>query len=509
MKKKRKKKFPYIPVLTVALAAIGCSALLGHTVSGAQSSESAQVSGSGRASVTASSSTGGTIEKNVYIGPVNVGGMTMEEAKEAVDAYIQEVEEGTTTLEGTIGSQKVSNSDLGITIDAADALKQAADVGKCGNLVSRYKQVSDCANSREVFEPDVQVDMDKASTVFKMYQDQLVQAPVDYGLKRDNGTFTVTGGTPGTEVDASGTAQTIQDYYASASGDASGDVTVATKDAQPQGSKEELSKVTDVLGTYSTNYSSSTAGRKANIARATELLNGTVVYPGDMVSVYAITGPLTAENGYELAGAYENGTTVQDYGGGICQVSSTLYNAVLYSELEVDERNNHSMIVSYVEPSRDAAIAGGVLDFKFSNNTDAPIYIEGTADGSTVTYTIYGQDTREAGRTIDFQSVITGTEDAPDTTTYITDDNLALGTIQLSQQPHQGTTAELWKYVYENGTQVSKQQINSSVYKPAGTVYSVGTKSDDADAVATVKAAVKTQDADTINQAVQQVLYGN
>ena len=165
MKKKRKKKFPYIPVLTVALAAIGCSALLGHTVSGAQSSESAQVSGSGRASVTASSSTGGTIEKNVYIGPVNVGGMTMEEAKEAVDAYIQEVEEGTTTLEGTIGSQKVSNSDLGITIDAADALKQAADVGKCGNLVSRYKQVSDCANSREVFEPDVQVDMDKAIVI--------------------------------------------------------------------------------------------------------------------------------------------------------------------------------------------------------------------------------------------------------------------------------------------------------------------------------------------------------
>ena len=87
--------------------------------------------------------------------------------------------------------------------------------------------------------------------------------------------------------------------------------------------------------------------------------------------------PFNAENGYELAGSYENGTTVETYGGGICQVSTTLYNAVIRAELEITERFAHSMIVSYVEPSMDAAISGEYKDLKFKNSTKYPVYIEG------------------------------------------------------------------------------------------------------------------------------------
>ena len=124
--------------------------------------------------------------------------------------------------------------------------------------------------------------------------------------------------------------------------------------------------------------------RKQNVAVGAEKINGTLVQPGEEFSVEAVVVPFDAENGYALAASYEMGKVVDSYGGGICQVSTTLYVAVLKAELEVTERYSHSMIVHYVDPSMDAAIAEGLKDLKFINNTDAPIYIEASADGSII-----------------------------------------------------------------------------------------------------------------------------
>lgn len=108
----------------------------------------------------------------------------------------------------------------------------------------------------------------------------------------------------------------------------------------------------------------------ANVENGASLINGTLLYPGDSFSVYSKVAPFTADNGYHLAGSYSNGQTVQTYGGGICQVSTTLYNAVLRAELNVTERSNHSMTVHYVPLSADAAISGTDKDLKFTNNLD-------------------------------------------------------------------------------------------------------------------------------------------
>ena len=179
----------------------------------------------------------------------------------------------------------------------------------------------------------------------------------------------------------------------------------------PDFTKEELAKVKDLLGSYTTNYSTSSAGRCANISVAAGKINGTVLYPGEEFSVGQTIGPLTAAGGYELAGAYENGQTVQSYGGGVCQVSTTLYNAVLKAELEVTQRSNHSMIVTYVKPSMDAAIAGDYKDLKFVNNLDAPIYIEGYTVGKDIYFNIYGQETRPSNRKVTYESEVVSEED--------------------------------------------------------------------------------------------------
>ena len=159
--------------------------------------------------------------------------------------------------------------------------------------------------------------------------ENLNQEAVNCGLSRENGSFTIIDGADGIEVNVSESIQAIQDYFKQEWDMAQSTIDLKTEVTKPQGTEEELSKVKDVLGSFHTDYSSSAAGRAKNVQNGAAKINGSVIYPGEQFSVYKAVSPFDAENGYELAGSYENGTTVQTYGGGICQVSTTLYNAVI------------------------------------------------------------------------------------------------------------------------------------------------------------------------------------
>ncbi|MFR3320271.1 MAG: VanW family protein [Lachnospiraceae bacterium] len=164
----------------------------------------------------------------------------------------------------------------------------------------------------------------------------------------------------------------------------------------PQVTAETLSKMTDVLGTATTDYSASSSGRAQNVENGTSKINGTLLMPGESFSVTDAVVPFNAENGYELAPSYEAGQVVDSYGGGICQVSTTLYNAVLKAELEVDSvRTTRCSSAMWIRP-RIAAIAEGVMDFVFTNDKDSPVYIAGAAYYGTLTFTIFGEETRPA-----------------------------------------------------------------------------------------------------------------
>ena len=260
--------------------------------------------------------------------------------------------------------------------------------------------------------------------------------------------------------------------------------------------------IQDVLGTYSTDYSSSSAARKTNVANGASKLNGIVLYPGETISVAENLNPMTAENGYALAASYENGTTVETYGGGICQVSTTLYNAVMRAELEIVTRASHSMIVTYVEPSMDAAIAGTSKDFQFKNNQDYPVYIESSTNGSTITFTIYGKETRDSNRTVTFESEVTSQTDPE--TKYVAATDQAIGYFATTQKAHTGYTAKLWKIVTVDGVEQSRDVYNNSTYKVSNKIVSVGVASDNAEATAAVNAAIATQDEATIKAAIAQ-----
>ncbi len=437
---------------------------------------------------------------NVYIGEVSVGGMTAEEATEAVEDYVTELSEGTTVLVGQIGELEVDNSDFGLTWENQDVVEEALAVGRGGNAVSRYKALKDLEHDGVTLNIGLSVDEDTTSAIFDENEDDLEQTPVENTLTRKNGEFVIVEGNSGYEIDAEASIAAIEEFFNNGWDQEDNEINLVSVEVEPSVSVAELEKVQDLLGSYSTDYSSSSSARATNVENGASKINGTVLMPGEQFSVYEAVSPFTEENGYELAGTYENGTVVESFGGGICQVSTTLYNAILYAELQVDERYNHSMIVTYVDPSRDAAIAGTYKDFKFTNDTEAPIYIEAYTSGGYIYFNVYGEETRASDHEVEYVSeTLTTTESE---TVYKADSSLSFDTISKSESGHTGYTAQLWKIITEAGVEVSREVINSSTYKKTDTIYLVGTKSDDEDAVSALKKAIKSGDLSKIKKVI-------
>lgn len=443
-----------------------------------------------------------TIPSTVYIGNIDVSGMTVAQAQGALDDYVATLQDTVFTLSTGEKSIEVSAADLGLKAANSEVIEEAATLGKTGNLIARYKDKKDLENEPKKYEIAYSADEEKIETLLGVNIENLNQEAVDSGLERENGEFTIVEGSNGIEVDVAESVTVIRDYLQKDWDGTNATITLATDITEPQGTPEELAKVKDILGTFQTDYSSSAAGRAKNVENGCAKINGTVIYPGEQFSVYEMVAPFDAENGYELAGSYENGTTVQTYGGGICQVSTTLYNAVILSELQIDERYNHSMIVSYVKPSMDAAIAGTSKDLKFTNNTDAPIYIEGYTSNRQIHFTIFGEDTRPDNRKVSFVSeTINKTEPG---VTFQADSTHPIGYTGTLQSSHTGYTAKLWKVVTVDGVEESRTEFNSSKYNPSNRVVAVGVATDNPDASAHIHSAIATGDEVTVRMVAAQ-----
>ncbi|MBQ4527493.1 MAG: VanW family protein [Clostridia bacterium] len=242
----------------------------------------------------------------------------------------------------------------------------------------------------------------------------------------------------------------------------------------PDVTAEELeAEFTDcIIGTYSTNYSSSSANRKENIRLASSAISGKILNPGEVFSFNDVVGPRTAATGYKIAHVYSGGKTVDGIGGGICQVSSTLYNAVVFADLEIVYRTNHTLPVSYVPLGRDATVSYGTIDFKFKNNKETPVKIEVIADGNNLTVNIYGR--KKYIKDISIETAITGT--IAFSTTEIKDDTMYEGERKTEEKGANGTKVEAYKIIKEDGVVVSKTLLCKSSYVPTSQVIRVGTR---------------------------------
>lgn len=438
------------------------------------------------------------IEDGVKIGNIDVSGMSISEAESAVGAFVDSLRNVPITLRLEGGQDTVGTAgEFGITWESEGELEEAAMLGKRGNIVQRYKALSDLKKEGRSYPLNISFGSDVLDSILNSLSETYDQEAVEASLTKTEDGFQITEGQTGHVLDVAKSKEAILNYLQNSwdYGNASIDLVVTVD--EPKGNAETLNKVKDVLGTYTTSYKSSGPSRVANVRTGCSHLNGITLYPGEQCSVLELITPFSVENGYELAGSYLNGQVVNSLGGGICQVSTTLYNAVLKAELQVDERSNHSMIVTYVDPSADAAISeSGGKDFKFTNNKEYPIYIEGTTTSDkTITFTIYGVEDRPSDRKVEYVSEVLETN-VPSTEKIIPTGD-PVGYVNV-QSVHVGYKAQLWKVVTEGGVEVSREQVNSSYYTAVPRTASVGTATMDPNAAAQIQAAIATGSIDYV-----------
>ena len=427
------------------------------------------VAASGMVSAYASGSSGTkkakvqTITEGVCIGSVDVGGMTKEEAKKAVDAYVDSIKDTSFSLKGANSSFDATAQEMSVSADTDAAADEALSVCHEGSLIDRFVESEELKKGNVAVNMYLSVDKQKTAKMIYDKSDELNIKAVDNSLQRNGDSFDFVPGQEGKEVDVVKSVYAINDFLQNSWDGSANEIELVTNTVQPRGSKEELSKIKDNLGGFSTDFSSSAAGRATNVKNACSLINGSVIYPGEQFSVYEAISPITTDNGYQIAGAYENGQVVDSVGGGVCQVSTTLYNAVINAELEVVERSPHSMVVHYVNVSRDAAISGNYKDLKFKNNTKSLIYIAASANGGVLSFKIFGEDTREKDRKIAFESEIVE-EKHPEGEVVIVDTTKPSGYREITQSAHTGYNAKLWKIIYIKGVEKERVLVNTSSY---------------------------------------------
>lgn len=404
----------------------------------------------------------GKICKGIRVDGIEIGDMTADEAIQAINAHTAgkknqkiEVDVNGKLVETTVG-------EVGYTLSAGDFLEQAMAVGRSGNMIENYRAIKEAAAGK--FSYPIKMELDEAvlKEFVKKRCKKLCTQVKNATVKMENGQFVYTKSRDGVRLDVDVTCQMIREAVEGTEGNDAIHIIADVQVEQPKVSQETVARCKDKIGTFSTVYSAGNVNRSKNLANAARLIDGSVLYPGETFSVHDAISPLTEENGYYEAASYNNGKVEDSLGGGVCQVSTTLYNAVLRAELEIVTRSPHSMVVSYVEPSMDAAIAGDYKDFKFKNNTEVPIYIQGGTQNSTIYFHIYGEETRSPSRQVRFESEVTDTiQPGADKVTY--DKTKPESYMTVTQEAHTGYKAKLWKIVTENGKE-TKTQVNASTY---------------------------------------------
>ena len=443
------------------------------------------------------------IKDGIFISGVEVSGMTKDEAALAVEDYVTGLESVEITLEMVEGNEvRVSAGELGISWSNPEVVDEAMEIGTYGNVIQRYKIMKDLQHENHIFDLEFQFDIAAIDEVLRNKCVKFDQEAIDLGLKRVDGRFIIEEGQIGYRLDVETSIDTVYNQLVKEWDENPCSIALNIDVDEPRGSVEELEKVQDVLGSFTTSFKTSGTARSANVTNACELIDGFTLYPGEEFSTLNEITPFSTANGYYAAASYLNGKVVDSLGGGICQVSTTLYNAVLKAELEVTERYNHSMIVNYVDPSADAAIAESAgKDFKFINTTDAPVYIEGIIKDKQITFNIYGQESRNADRKVTYVSEVI--EVINPTTDIITaDPGHAIGYVVVNQSAHIGYKAKLWKIVTENGKEVERSQVNYSSYKMTPRYATVGVATPDSNAHNEMLAAIGTGSLDHVKNVI-------
>ncbi len=394
-------------------------------------------------------------------------------------AYFQALDEQQRSayfVELTFGDKKwtLESDAFGYSSDYRKILDSAWAVGRYGSFEERYMAASRASGewSRD-YTINRSIDEGGLLGVLTPIATELTQPGTnarvtDFSVSKLK--FTVEDGTVGYVVDANKLMRQVLDKV----NEGGGPMEIIREEVDPPLTAEELSKQFGKISSATTNAAFSTSNRLTNIKVACKTVTGTAVQPGETFSFNKALGERTTKKGYKAAGALENGMHTQQVGGGICQVSTTLFNAVAKADLQIVERSPHSIPSVYVDLGKDAAVNWPNQDFKFKNTSLYPVYIVATlGKDKKVTFSIYGK-MLDDGLTVKVISKKTGTY-TPKEDQIIVDASLAPGEKVVVEAARKGYTADTYRVYYNaKGKEIDRQRLFKSTYRSAGAVIRVG-----------------------------------
>ncbi len=416
-----------------------------------------------------------TLARGIFIDGVDVGGMTLEEAREAVERIpaggggefsIDVVIDGVRT---TLDSGMVP-----LRRDTEEVLMRAYALGRQNTQTlrqSRKTPLQERQDAREEilahpvsWNTTLSYDMNSVRELTDGIAARFQVAPVSSEvLAFDLGTrsFTFSEDRPGMALSGDELFRRVREVLEN--GDGHGTVEMRTEEIIAPMTKAELMNAFHKISSYSTNTTSN-KNRNINVELSAQAINGLMVGPGELFSFNLATGERTAEKGYKEANAISGGQSQPEIGGGVCQTSSTLFNAVARANLEIVARSPHAWPSSYVEKGMDATVDWPGLDFQFRNNTDWPVYIVAGYAKNRVSVEIYGMSLGD-GVTIDLESRVVKTLEAPSGVQEIRNERLPAGSRRTTVKARKGYEVETYQVWYRNGTEIRRELLCTSTYK--------------------------------------------
>jgi vancomycin resistance protein YoaR len=293
-----------------------------------------------------------------------------------------------------------------------------------------------------------------------------VESPKPARLTYEGGQFIRTHEVPGMELDANEVGPAVLTAL-----QGNGSAPLVLKTSEPKISNQELDAINEVRTEFSTSFSEGKVSRSSNIRTAAARINGIVLAPGDRFSFNGTVGRRTAASGFKEAGVYKDGKHDIDYGGGICQVSTTLYNAALFADLKIAKRSNHSMPVPYVPLGRDATVDWNGIDLVIENNLETPIALSSSVSGGRITFRILGKK----DPSLKVEMIASGSRSWSAGQQTIKDPSLPAGVTKVIERGTAGRAISTWRVVYKDGVEVRRDTIGESYYRGGKRIVAVGT----------------------------------
>ncbi len=406
--------------------------------------------------------------EGITVDGVKLSPYTMEEAKAQLQMTNADRINGMTVhLQYDTREWSISPEQLGVSLNIDEVLEQAWALGHEGNIFARQRTINRLKRDGEAFRTELSYDENYLRQQLQAIKESVDTDPVDATVTFDpdkEEQFRITPEQNGRSVDVEAlyeqVSRQLENGFTSM-------VEIKPDVVTPTVYAETLQESTSRLVRVSTDLGNSSDARIHNVKTALSFFNGLVVQPGQEVSFNQTTGERGLEQGYQNAGVIQDDEIVDGPGGGVCQVSTTLYHAVVKAGLEIIRSNKHSMPVSYVDVGTDAAVAWDYKDLIFKNNTDHPIFIEGKVSGKTVVVSVYGYPLEE-GLSYDIVSEVYETIPAPPAEVVLdTTGEHATYTDELveGKKSRQGTKVRSYRVTKRNGEEVSRELLRDDYYK--------------------------------------------